>query len=153
MTWSVVGAFCVIPFAISAPCDPAFECPDDRSLHLLNLAVEPLDPRHGYKDIQDAFAFVIENSTREMDVVALRIACSMLAHELYVNEYLDPGADVFGLIPPKDAALPLREKHPILAKCPYHALTGPSFLSEFPVPIHRPLTRCGAASPAGLILN
>src|SRR5690606_26240214 len=65
---------------------------------------------------------VIENSTREMDVVALRIACSMLAHELYVNEYLDPGADVFGLIPPKDAALPLREKHPILAKCPYHAL-------------------------------
>ena len=88
----------------------------------MNLAVKPLDPRHGYKDIQDAFAFVIENSTREMDAVALRIACSRLAHELYVNEYLDPGADVFGLIPPKDAAVPLRKQHPILAKCPHHAL-------------------------------
>lgn len=105
--------------------------------YLLNLAVKPLDPRHGYKDIQDAFAFVIENSAREM-AVALRIACSRLAHELYVKEYLDPGADVFGLIPPKDAVVPLRKQHPILAKCPYDALHQTQLPIRIPGPYSPP---------------
>jgi Gram-negative bacterial TonB protein C-terminal len=137
MTWSIVGALCVITSAVAAPCDPSFECPDERSLHLLNVAVLPRS-QHGFKDLRDAFAFVIENSAREMDAPALRIACSRLAYELYVNEYLDPGSDAFGLIPPKDAALPLRKRHPILAKCPYHALYETQLPIRIPGPYSPP---------------
>lgn len=72
----------------------------------MNVAVMPRDPQHGFKDVKDAFAFVIENSAREMDAPALRIACSRLAYELYVNEYLDPGSDAFELIPPKTPPCP-----------------------------------------------
>ena len=94
---SVAATFSVVSSAIACQSDTSFNCPS-------------------------AYSFVIKSSFRKMDEVALRIACSRLAHELYVNEYLDPGSDYFGLIPPKEAVEPLRKKQPILLNCPEHSL-------------------------------
>jgi len=134
MTLSVAATIYVMSAAIACTGDTTFECPDDRALHLLHLAVRPHDPQNGFKDSKNAFAFVIENSTREMDEVPLRIACARLAFELYMDDYVEPGSDVFGLIPPKEAVGQLREKHPILSKCHDHSLYAAQLPARVPPP-------------------
>lgn len=118
----VAATFCAASTAVACPDQMAFECPDDKALQLLELAVNARDPRYGYQDSITAFSFVIENSTRAMDEVALRTACRGLAHDSYMAEHYDAGSDVFGLIPPQEAVGSLRNKHPILSRCSDHSL-------------------------------
>jgi hypothetical protein len=134
MISSLAAASCVLSSAVACPSDTTFECPDDRALHLLDLAVRPHDPQNGFNDSKTAFSFVIENSTRQMDEVPLRIACSRLAYELYMDDYVEPGADVFGLIPPKEVVGQLRKNHPILSRCPYHSLYAAQLPGRVPPP-------------------
>lgn len=132
MTISVSAAFCVVSSAIASPSDTKFECPDDRALQLLSLAVNPLDSEQGFKNSISAYSFVIESSTRAMDEVALKTACRGLARDSYWDEHFDPGSDVFGqMIPPREAVGPLRKKHPILSKCPDYSL----YESQLPIRI------------------
>lgn len=131
---SVAATSCVVSSSIACPSVTTFECPDERALQLLELAVRPHDPQHGFKDSISAFSFVIENATRAMDEVALRIACFGLARALYVDEYYGAGSDVVGPMPPEEAVGPLQQKHPILSKCTDHSL----YEAQLPVRILAP---------------
>lgn len=96
------------------------------------MAVRPNASEHGFNDPISALTFVIESATRPMDERSLTTACFNLARELYFEENFDPGADVFGLIPPEDAVGPLRRKHPILSNCPTHSLYQPQLPVRIP---------------------
>lgn len=126
----VLASICVAMNAFACERDTEFECPDDKALQLLELAVTARDFKNdGFDDSISAFSYVIENGNRPMDEVALRIACFGLAHDSYMDEHYDPGSDVFGLFPPKEAIGSLRIKHPILSRCSDHSL----YESELPV--------------------
>lgn len=106
----VVATSCLVLSAAAYTKDTTLECPDDQALQLLELAVSARDPKHGFKDSIGAFSYVIKNANRPMDEVALRAACRGLAHDSYITEHYGPtaAADVFGLIPPKEADCNLR---------------------------------------------
>jgi hypothetical protein len=120
----VLSSICVAMTAFASEIDTAFECPDDKALKLLDLASTARRLNYGFKDSISAFSYVIENANRPMDEVALQRACFGLARDSYITEHYGPvgAADVFGLIPPKEAVSSLKDKHPILSRCPDHSL-------------------------------
>lgn len=120
----MLSSICVAMTAFASEIDTAFECPDDKALKLLDLAVNARDPKNGYQNSIATFSYVIKNANRPMDEVALKRACFGLARDSYITEHYGPvgGADVIGLIPPKEAASALRDKHPILSRCPDDSL-------------------------------
>lgn len=133
----ILGAVCcAVSSAAADQGDRTFECPDDKALRLFEIARNPYAAEYGFKDSIDAFSFVIENATRPMDEVALRGACFGLARDLYLDEYHGRHADIRPqLIPPEEAAESLRDKHPILSRCPDRSLY------EVQLPVRRPTTR------------
>jgi hypothetical protein len=108
--------------------DTTFECPDDKTFQFLDIAHNPRGAKYGFKDEIGAYSYVIENANRPMDEVALRSACSRLAHYSYMDEH-HRGGNPHGLIPPKEAIGSLRNKHPILSRCSDHSL----YRSELPI--------------------
>lgn len=129
----MLASICAAMTAFACERDTEFECPDDKALQLVKLATNARDYKNnGFNDSLSAFSYVIENAIRPMDEVALRRACSGLAHDSYMIEhYGSTAADVFGLIPPQEAVDSLRGKYPILTSCPYHSL----FEAQLPVRI------------------
>lgn len=120
----MLTSICVAMTAFAGERDTEFECPDDKALKLLKVVNSARSLNNGFKDSISAFSYVIENASRPMDEVALRTACFGLAQESYIVEHYGPSAaaDVFGLIPPKEAIGSLRDKHPILSRCSDHSL-------------------------------
>lgn len=118
----MLSSICVAMTAFASEIDTAFECPDDKALKLSDLAVNARNPKYGYQDSITAFSYVIENATRPMDEVALRSACFGLARDSYIEDHGGVGSDHFGLIPPKETVSSLRDKHPIVSRCPDHSL-------------------------------
>ena len=122
----MLASICVAMTAFASEGDAAFECPDDKALKFLEIAKSVGHAKSGFNDSISAFTYVIENASRPMDEVALRTACFGLAREFYVADLGgDPGSDLFGLVPPKDAVDSLRLKHTVLLNCDYHSLYDP----------------------------
>jgi len=109
-TLLVAATLCVVLHTAAYPSDTSFACPDDEALQLFDLAYSARGHVHNFKELVTTYSFVIENATRAMDEVALRIACSNLAHDSYIEDHGGVGADHFGLIPPKEAVDSLRKK-------------------------------------------
>ncbi len=118
----ILASICVAMAAFASEREMVFECPDDKAIQLLEQAVHARKGANSFTDSIAAFSSVIENATRAMDEVALRRACSGLAHDSYLEDHGGYGADHFGLIPPKEAVSSLKDKHPILSRCPDHSL-------------------------------
>ncbi len=131
---SILASICIAMTSFAGEGDSAFECPDDKALKLLKVATSVRNGGHGFNDSISAFSYVIENATRPMDEVALRVACRRFARDSYITENYGPvgGADVFGLIPPKEAVSSLRDKNPVLSLCPDHWL----YATQLPVRVH-----------------
>ena len=118
----MLASICVAMTAFASEGDTDFDCPDEKALQLLHLSASARDPKHGFKDSISAFSYVIESATRPMDEVALRSACFGLARDSYIEDHGGVGSDHFGLIPPKETVSSLRDKHPIVSRCPDHSL-------------------------------
>ena len=68
----MLASICVAMNAFPCEIDTEFECPDDKALQLLELAVAARDfKNNGFDDSIGAFSYVIENGNRPMDEVAL----------------------------------------------------------------------------------
>jgi len=119
---TLLATFCVALPAVAYSGDTTFKCPDDKALQLSALTATARGTQHGFKDSTSAFSYVIENANRPMDQVALRHACFRLARDSYIEDHGGIGPLRIGLIPPKESVGTLRDKHPIVSRCPSHSL-------------------------------
>ena len=103
--------------------DTPFSCPDDRALSLLAIAMGTHPSNGGFSGPISAYRYVIQNASRQMDMAALRVACSRLARKAYKQNHPEVGKSLsFGFIPPKSAVQNLVEQYPVLANCPVRSL-------------------------------
>lgn len=106
-----------------------FECPDQQTMDLLELAVSIPLPSDDFATRVSSYTQVIQDASRPMDEVPLSIACRNFARTAYEYAHPEAGKTLsFGLVPPRSATSALLRDYPILERCP----SGSLYDSYFP---------------------
>ena len=121
--FSIVLLVCAM--ATTAQAQRNFECPDSASDELVRLA-GLYGPDISYGTTIDRFEYVIENATRPMDELALRIACYGLADHYFRTNCSDygyecphPGDELWVWPASMNNWIDkLKTQYPILRRCP-----------------------------------
>lgn len=112
----------------------AFECPDEAALNLYRLAGDSNAGLAADKGMA-TLKRIIESATRRMDEPALHRACRRLTFELFNDvTHCDLRDCRPGLVWPDGELERQVSMHPILSRCPDHAI---SFTSRLPTVRHR----------------